>query len=104
MRAKKGTCGRHRPILPYSNPFLRRAYKKGGIGLNSVVKSLPPEQFAISSASAVLTLLDTRMEAAVARYGRGNFRWVAMVGDLSAMYDEIDPALTCAMAQEVICG
>ena len=33
------------------------------------------------------------MEAAVARYGQGNFRWVAMVGDLYAIYDEIDPAL-----------
>ena len=70
--------------------------------MNLVVRSLPPEQFAISSASAVLTLLDTRMEAAVARYSRGNFRWVAMVGDLSAMYDEIDPDLACAMAQEAI--
>ena len=48
--------------------------------------------------SAVLSLMDTMMnggplEAAVARYGRGNFRWVNMIGDLSAMYDEIDPAL-----------
>ena len=86
----------------YSNHFLRRAYKKGGSGLNEVVRSLPSEQFAISSASAVLTLIDTWMEAAVARYGRGNFRWVAMVGDLSAMYDEIDPALACEMAQEAI--
>ena len=42
------------------------------------------------------------MEAAVARYGQGNFRWVAMAGDLSAMYDEIDPALACEMAQEAI--
>ena len=44
------------------------------------------------------------MEAAVARYGQCNFRWVAMVGDPSAMYDEIDPALACAMAtaQEAI--
>ena len=48
------------------------------------------------------------MEAAVARYGQGNsqgnFRWIAMVGarDLPAMYDEIDPALACEMAQEAI--
>ena len=37
------------------------------------------------------------MEAAVARYGRGNFRWVAVVGDMLAMYmtlyDEVDSAL-----------
>ena len=73
--------------------------------MNSVVKSLPQEQFSqfpISSASAVLTPLDTWMEAAVAGYGRGNFRWVGMMGDLSAMYDEIDPALACEMAREVI--
>ena len=39
---------------------------------------------------------------AVTRYDRGNFRWVAMVGDLSAMNDEIDPALACEMAREAI--
>ena len=42
------------------------------------------------------------MEAAVAKYGRGKFRWVTMIGDLSAMYDEIDPALACDMGQEAI--
>ena len=42
------------------------------------------------------------MEAAVARYGQCNFRRVNMIGDLSAMYDEIDPAPACAMAQEAI--
>ena len=42
------------------------------------------------------------MEAAIARYGRGNFRWGTMIGDFSAMHDEIDPALACAMAQEAI--
>ena len=57
-------------------------------------------QFDISSASAVLTpLINTWMEAAVARYGQSNFRWVAIAGDLSAMYDEIDPALACETAQ-----
>ena len=76
--------------------------KKGGSGLNAAVQSLPPEQFAISSAKSVLTLVDMWMGAAVARYGQGNFRWVAMVGDLSVMYDEIDPALACEMAQEAI--
>ena len=68
--------------------------------MNAGVQSLPPEQFAINGAKAALTLIDMWMEAAVARYGRGNFRWVTMVGDLSAMYDEIDPALACEMAQE----
>ena len=38
----------------------------------------------------------------MARYGRGNFRWVTMIGDLFAMYDEVDPALACDMAQEAI--
>ena len=46
------------------------------------------------------------MEAAVARYGPGNFRWVAMVpwwvSDLSAMYDEIDPALAYEISREAI--
>ena len=30
--------------VPYSNHFLRRAYKKGGSGLSAVVQSLPPGQ------------------------------------------------------------
>ena len=44
------------------------------------------------------------MEAAVARYGRGNFRWVTMAGDISSisMCDEINPALACEMAIESI--
>ena len=42
------------------------------------------------------------MEAAVARYGRGNFRWVTMIDDLSAMYDEIGPTLACEMTQAAI--
>ena len=74
--------------------FLRRAYKKGGSGLNVVVRSLPPEQFAIASTSAVLSLMDTWMEAAVARYGRGNFRWVTMIGDLSAIIQQCMMRLT----------
>ena len=44
----------------------------------------------------VLLLLD-KLEliqgGAVARYGPGGLRWMSTVGDLSAMYDEIDPAL-----------
>ena len=51
----------------------------------------------MNSARTVLSLVDTWMEAAVARYGRGNFRWVTVVGDLSDMHDEIDPALECEM-------
>ena len=38
----------------------------------------------------------------MARYGRGNLRWIAIVGDLSAKYDEIDPALACEMAHEAV--
>ena len=42
------------------------------------------------------------MEATVSRYGQGNFTWIAMMGGLSAMHDEIDPALACEMAHEAI--
>ena len=35
----------------------------------------------------------------VHRYGPGGFRWVCSVGDLSAMYDEVDPRLACDKAE-----
>ena len=50
----------------------------------------------------VLNLMGAWMEAAVVGHCRGSFRRVAMVGDLSAMCDEIDPALACEMAIEAI--
>ena len=91
-----------RPILPYSNHFLRIPYKKGGSGLNMVVQSLPPGQFTVTNTVAVLNKLELIQEGAVARYGPGGFRWLSTVGDLSAMYDEIDPALACDKAEEAI--
>ena len=60
----------------------------------------PPEQFTINNTRTVLNLMDAWMEGAVARYGRGNCRWVATMGALSAMYDEIGPALACEMPKE----
>ena len=33
--------------------------------------------------------------------GPGGFRWMSTVGDLSAMYDEIDPALACDKAEDL---
>ena len=91
-----------RPILPYSNHFLRIPYQKGGSGLNMVVQSLPPGQFTVTNIVAVLDKLELIQEGAVARYGPAGFRWLSTVGDLSAMYDEIDPALACDKAEEAI--
>ena len=70
-----------RPILPYSNHFLRIPYKKGGSGLNMVVQSLPPEQFTVTTTVSVLHKLELIQEAAVARYGPGGFRWMSTVSD-----------------------
>ena len=42
---------------------------------------------------AVLDKLECIQEGVFARYGPDGFRWMSTVGDLSAMYDEIDPAL-----------
>ena len=55
-----------RPILPYSNHFLRIPYKKGGSGLNMVVKSLPPGQCTVTNTVAVLDKLELIQEGAVA--------------------------------------
>ena len=64
-----------------------------------VVQSLPPGQFTVTNTVAVLNKLELIQEGAVARYGPGGFRWLSTVGDLSAMYDEIDPALACDKAE-----
>ena len=41
-------------------------------------------------------------EGAVQKYGPGNVRWVCTVGDLSAVYDEVDPILACDKAEAAI--
>ena len=63
-----------RPILPYSNHFLRIPFKKGGSGLNTVVQCLPPWQFTLTNTVAVLDKPELIQEGAVARYGPGSFR------------------------------
>ena len=67
-----------------------------------VVQSLPPGQLTVTNTVAVLDKLELIQECAVARYGPGGFRWMPTVGDLSAMYDAIDPALACDKAEEAI--
>ena len=67
-----------------------------------VVQSIPPGQFTVTNPVAVLDKLELIQEGAVARYGPGGFRWLSTVGDLSAMYDEIDPALACDKAENAI--
>ena len=90
------------PILPYSNHYLRIPYKKGGSGLNLVVQSLPSGQFTVVDTKTVLEKLLCLHEDAVHRYGPGGFCWVCSVGDLSAMYDEVDPSLACDKAETAI--
>ena len=67
-----------------------------------MVQSLPPGQFTVTNTAAVLDKLELIQEGAVARYGPGDFCWMSTVGDLSAMYDEIDPTLACDKAEEAI--
>ena len=78
-------------ILYLITTFAYPWYKKGGSGLNMVVQSLPPEQFTVTTTVAALDKLEYIQEGAVARYGPVDFRWMSTVGDMSAMYDEIDP-------------
>ena len=66
-----------------------------------VVQTLPPGQFTVTNTVAVLDKLELMQEGAVAHYGPCGFHCVSAVGDLSAMYDEIDPALACDKAEEV---
>ena len=100
VMAKKGQCWQMRPILPYSNHFLRIPFKKGGSGLTVVVRFLPPGQFTV--ANTVLGKQELIQEGAIACYGPGSFCWMSTVGVLSAMYDETDPALACDKAEEAI--
>jgi hypothetical protein len=56
-----------------------------------MVKNLPENQFAISKTSTVRDRLLEWSQQALARYGTA-CRWVVQVGDISNMYDELDPA------------
>ena len=80
-----------RPILPFTNHPLANCYKKGGAALGFVVKLLPSaEQFTILSAAEVPNRLTLWRNAARERWG-SDFKWITMVGDISNMYDEMDP-------------
>ena len=80
----------------------RLSYKKGDSGLNMVVQSLPLEQFTVVDTQTVLNKLMCIQEGAFHRYGPGGFHWVCTVGDLGAMYDEVDPILECDKAELAI--
>lgn len=90
---KKGECCRQRPILPYTDHPLRNVYRRGGKALAAIVRSLPAEQFDIDRVSSVRDAILQANTDAIAKYGRGNYRWVSLVGDLSCMYDELDPTV-----------
>ena len=67
-----------------------------------VVQSLPPGQFTVVDTKTVVDKLMCLQEGAVHRYGPGGYRWVCSMGDLSAMYDEVDPSLACDKAEIAI--
>ena len=67
-----------------------------------VVQSLPPGQFTLTNTLAVLDMFELIQEGAVACYGPSGCRWMFIVGNLSAMYDELDPALACDNAEDAI--
>jgi hypothetical protein len=90
VMAKKGTCCRVRPILPYTQHPLRIPFKRGGKALSFLVKNLPRNQFCVNSAEVVKDRIVAYRDEALARYGT-NFKWVVWVGDISNMYDELDP-------------
>ena len=67
-----------------------------------VVQSLPPGQFTVVDTKTVMDKLLCLQEGAVPRYRPGGFCWVCSVGDLSAMYNEVDPRLARDKAEIVI--
>ena len=68
-------------------------YRRGGKALAAIVRSLPPGQFDIDRVSSVRDAILQANAKAIAEYGRGNYRWISLVGDLSCMYDELDPSV-----------
>ena len=70
-----------------------------------VVQSLPPGRFTVVDTRTVLNKMMCILEGAVTavhRYGPDGFRWVCTVGDLSAVYDEVDPIVACDKDELVI--
>ena len=51
--------------------------------------------------ATVLERLRGWQQMATDRYG-SQFRWVMLVGDISAMYDEIDPLVACDALRQAI--
>jgi hypothetical protein len=91
-----------RPILPYTNHPLANCFKKGGAALGYVVKQLPSaEQFTITSAAAVPNRLIQWRSAAQLRWG-SKFKWITMVGDISNMYDELDPEAAASAVKSAL--
>ena len=60
-----------------------------------VLQSLHPEQLTVTNTVAVLDKLYCIQEGDVACYGPGGFHWMSIVGNLSVVYDKIDPDLAC---------
>ena len=70
-----------------------------------VVQSLLPEQFVVTNTVAVLdkvVYVHCRTGRCCCSLWTWWFRWMSTVGDLSAMYDKIDPALACDKAEQAI--
>lgn len=91
VKAKKGVCCRQRPILPYTDHPLKSVYKRGGKALGAIVRSLPPKQFDIDRVSTVRQAVLRVNKEAREKFGAGGFKWISMLGDLSCMYDELNP-------------
>ena len=64
------------------------------------MRSLPPGQFDIDRVSSVRDAILQANSKAIDEYGRGNYRWISLVGDLSCMYDELDPSVAVERVAE----
>ena len=66
-----------------------------------LVSVLPKGQFHVSNTKTVLDSIKQWVQMAADRYG-SSFRWIKMIGDISAMYDECDPELAIVAAHTAV--
>ena len=87
--------------MPYINHPLRKLCRRGGTVLGMLVSVLPKGQFHVSNTKTVLDSIKQWVQMATDRYG-SSFRWIKMIGDISAMYDECDPELAIVAAHTAV--
>lgn len=85
VKASKGVCCRCRPISPNTHHWFRRVYKRIGSVLRLLCLTIPNTELNLIRSQDMLAHI---MEADSLIKPEGE--WVAMTGDISNCYDELD--------------